>query len=107
MTTLVKIYSSRSGQEPYSNWINGLKDKKTIIRIKDRINRISEFNSFGDYKHLDEGIYEIKFHFGAGYRVYFIFSSKNEIILLNGGDKSSQVKDIKKTNEYLEDMRND
>ncbi len=101
------IYSTNQNKEPFTNWINGLRDRKTILRIKDRINRVAEFGLLGDCKYIDDGIYEMRFHFGTGYRIYFIFLSKDEIMLLNGGDKSSQVKDIKKAKQYLEELKND
>ena len=66
-----------------------------------------EFGWLGDYKHIENGIYEMRFHFAAGYRVYFIFLNRDEIVLLNGGDKSSQAKDIKKAKQYLEELQND
>jgi putative addiction module killer protein len=101
------IYSTNSGGEPFTDWLNSFKDRKTALRIKDRISRIAEFGSLGDYKHIEDGIYEMRFHFGSGYRVYFIFLSEREIILLNSGDKSSQAKDIKKAKQYLEELQND
>ena len=100
-------YSTKLGKEPIEDWLCSLKDKKTSIRIKDRINRICEFNYLGEYKRIDEELYELKFHFGAGYRVYFIFLNEETILLINGGDKSSQVKDIKKAKQYLEELQND
>jgi putative addiction module killer protein len=101
------IYSTTSKREPFTDWINSFKDRKIALRIKDRISRIAEFGSLGDYKHIKNGIYEMRFHFGSGYRVYFIFLSEEEILLLNGGDKSSQDRDIKRAKQYLEELQND
>ncbi len=67
----ITIYSTNS-KEPFTDWVNSLRDDKTILRIKDRINRVAEFGMTGDYKHIESGIYEMRFHFGAGYRIYFI-----------------------------------
>ena len=103
----VIIYRTQQGREPFTNWIKSLRDKSSALRIWDRINRISEFGNLGDYKHLIDGIYELRFHFGAGYRVYFCYADDEIIILLGGGDKSSQAKDIKLSRQIYGELKNE
>ena len=57
--------------------------------------------NFNNYKSVGDGVFELRFFFGAGYRVYFAFDGENVILLLCGGDKSTQNDDIKKAKEYL------
>ncbi len=102
----IKIYQDRNGREPFTQWLTKLNNKQIELRIKDRLLRIVEFNNFGDCKRIDEEIYEIRFHFGSGYRVYFVYQDEQIIILLCGGDKSSQKSDIKKAKKYLRDYEN-
>ncbi|MBF0225994.1 MAG: type II toxin-antitoxin system RelE/ParE family toxin [Desulfobacterales bacterium] len=92
------VFKTENNKEPYTEWIKGFKDIKTKLRILDRINRLEVFGHYGDYRTLGD-ISELKLHFGAGYRVYF-GEIENTIILLCGGDKSKQQKDIEKVKEY-------
>lgn len=104
----VIFYRTSKGKEPFEIWLRSLKDQQVITRIRDRIDRITEFNFFGDYKRVDEEIYELRFHFGAGYRVYFAYQEEGEqiVAILCGGNKSSQNADIPKAKQYLEDFKN-
>jgi putative addiction module killer protein len=95
-------YKSTSGKEPFGDWINSIKDTTTSIRIEKRIELIRNGN-FGDYKYLENGIYELRFHFGSGYRVYYAKDGNKIIILLCGGDKSTQTKDIVRAKKYYKD----
>lgn len=69
------------------------------MRIRNRLRRI-ELGNLGNYKSLGAGIYELKFSFGPGYRIYFAEVENTVILLLAGGDKSSQSKDIKRAKIY-------
>jgi putative addiction module killer protein len=100
----IAIYKNKKGCEPFNQWLYDL-DKSVIFRIRDRIDRIEEYGFLGDFKRLNEKIYELRFHFGAGYRIYFS-QYKEKIVLLCAGDKSSQSADIIKAKQYLEDYEN-
>lgn len=65
-----------------------------------RLDRLKDGN-FGDCKQLDEYLYELRFNFGSGYRVYYTVKDNTIILLINGGDKKSQIKDIKTAKEII------
>jgi putative addiction module killer protein len=79
--------------EVYRAWINGLKDRAGRARIQVRVDRLVHGNA-GQCRALSEGISELKIDFGPGYRVYYMQRGSRLILLLAGGDKSSQRKDI-------------
>ena len=79
--------------EVYRAWINGLKDRAGRARIQVRVDRLVHGNA-GQYRALSEGVSELKIDFGPGYRVYYTQRGSRLILLLAGGDKSSQRKDI-------------
>ena len=78
----------------YLDWINGLKDRVVRARIQVRVDRLANGNH-GQYRVLTNGVCELKINVGPGYRVYFTEQESVLIVLLAGGDKSSQPKDIK------------
>ena len=79
--------------ERYRDWINALKDKLIRARIQVRVDRLVHGNP-GQHRHLGEGVSELKIDLGPGYRVYYTERDGALIILLAGGDKSTQQKDI-------------
>lgn len=78
----------------YLDWINGLKDRVGRARIQVRIDRLVHGNP-GDHRNLTHGVSELKIDVGPGYRVYYTERNEELIILLAGGDKSTQQQDIK------------
>lgn len=92
-----------NGKAPIIEWLNSL-DSITRKRINQRILRIEDGN-FGDYKKLSEDISELRFTFGKGYRIYYTEENNKIILLINGGDKSKQSKDIEKAQELLTQWR--
>lgn len=95
------IYETSSGSKPFADWLDDL-EIDVEKRILSRFNRV-RFGNFGDCKNLGDGVLELKFNFGSGYRVYFGKSGNELVILLCGGDKKSQKKDIQKAKEYWRD----
>ena len=83
--------------------MNGLKDPVTRHRIKTRLDRVEKGN-YGDHRSVGDGVWELRFDFGAGYRIYFVEEGDVLVILLCGGDKSSQVKDIKTAKIYWKEL---
>jgi putative addiction module killer protein len=92
MNIVVVEYLDRLGTSPYRNWLNSL-PVELRAKLQARIFRVSEGN-LGDYKSLGGGVNEFRIHFEVGYRIYFAFSGKSVVLLLAGGTKKSQRKDI-------------
>ncbi len=80
--------------DEYQAWFTGLPDKLVKARIEARIRRLQDGNP-GDVEAVGEGVSELKLHFGSGWRVYYTERNGHIIILLAGGDKSTQKRDIK------------
>ncbi|MCY3742716.1 MAG: type II toxin-antitoxin system RelE/ParE family toxin [Candidatus Poribacteria bacterium] len=95
----VEIYRSRNGREPFTEWLNAIRDQKTQRRIRTRLAAL-KLGNFGDYKSVGEGVFELRFHFGVGYRVYFREVGNTVVFLLCGGDKSSQARHIERAKAY-------
>ena len=82
----------------YSKWFARLRDTVAKARILVRLRRMS-LGNLGEYRDLGDDVCELKFHFGPGYRVYYTIRNGEIVILLAGGDKSSQSRDIEKAKE--------
>jgi putative addiction module killer protein len=80
--------------EIYSRWFKSLRDRQARARIDIRVRRLSMGNP-GDVKPVGQGVSELRIDYGSGYRVYFIRRGETLIILLAGGDKKTQERDIK------------
>jgi putative addiction module killer protein len=96
------MYEIRTTQE-FDDWLDKLRNRTAVLRISARIDRIEQGN-FGDTKAITEEISELRFFFGSGYRIYYTIQEKMIIILINGGDKSSQKKDIKKAKALFDEI---
>src|SRR6476620_11783691 len=94
------VFKTSSGKEPFLEWLFDL-DEKTRSIVTARIKRV-ELQNFGDCKLLKGvgGIWELRIAYGAGFRVYFGKDGNTMVILLIGGDKGSQERDIKKAQQY-------
>ncbi|MBL1211601.1 type II toxin-antitoxin system RelE/ParE family toxin [Geminocystis sp. GBBB08] len=101
----IRRYRTKDGKVPFAKWFDSLKDRKTQLKINERLRRVS-LGNLGDYKSIGEGIFELRIDYGAGYRIYFAQEGNQIIVLLCGGDKSSQKKDILQAKEYWYDYKN-
>ena len=94
----IKVLRLSNGKEPFKEWFDRF-DITTRSRIRTYIDRIAFGGGKKNIKNLGQGVFEIKINFPPGYRIYFGEDGKAIILLLIGGDKSSQKKDIKKAKE--------
>jgi putative addiction module killer protein len=99
----IKLYNANNGRVPFTDWLESLKDMSARFKIKIRLDRIS-LGNLGNYKSVGDGVLELKIDYGPGYRIYFSIQARNVILLLAGGDKASQAKDIKRAKSYLQDF---
>ncbi|KLU14074.1 MULTISPECIES: type II toxin-antitoxin system RelE/ParE family toxin [Xenorhabdus] len=88
--------------QDFEKWLKSLKDRIAKAKILIRVERIEEGN-FGDVEAVGNGVSELKIHYGQGYRVYFAHKNNEIILLLCGGDKSSQQADIKKAKQLAKE----
>ena len=98
----VEVYTTPQGKQPFTEWINSLKDAQGANKILLRIRRIQTGN-LGNHKFIADGVFELRIKFGPGYRVYFGKVENRIILLLCGGDKSSQESDIGQALPYWAD----
>lgn len=89
--------------DEFDSWLAALKDKLGRARIAHRV-RSAEHGNFGDCEPVGEGVSEMRIHFGPGYRVYFTRRGKVVYLLLLGGDKSSQKRDIKRAIDMAREL---
>jgi len=87
----------------FDKWLTKLKDASIRNRLLVRLDRI-ETGNFGDFKQIDNNLFELRFFFGGGLRIYYTIRDGKVVLLLTGGDKSSQTKDIMKSKALLLEM---
>jgi putative addiction module killer protein len=95
----LRSYQTPSGKIPFHDWLSNLRDAKGRALIEARIDRL-EIGNFGDCKPVGEGVLELRISFGPGYRVYFAEDGPEIVLLLIGGDKGTQARDIKTAKGY-------
>jgi putative addiction module killer protein len=89
--------------ELFIDWLDRLSDARAVAKIAVRIQRMAQGN-FGDCEPVGEGVSELRIHYGPGYRVYFVQRGGVIVILLCGGDKSTQTKDIAKAKTLAKEV---
>jgi len=94
----IEFYVQKNGKIPFQDWLQSL-DPKTHNRIMVRLDRV-QLGNFGDHKTVGRGVSELRFLFGSGYRVYYGINQGKLVLLLTGGDKKSQNKDIDRAQEH-------
>lgn len=100
----VRHYITPNGRDPYRQWYTSIKDQKTRAIITSRIDRLQRGNP-GDSKRVNKDLYELRIDYGPGYRIYFGLLRNSIVILLGGGTKGTQQRDIERAqlhwNEFL------
>ncbi len=100
----IKLYQTSAGRKPFIQWLEALKDQRAKQKIQARLDRLS-LGNLGQTNSLGAGVQELKIDFGPGFRVYFGCEDNSIVILLLGGDKSSQNEDIKKAKKYWKEYK--
>ena len=100
----ILVYATERGKMPYQSWLSKL-DRQIRAMINTRLDRV-ELGLFGDHEFLEKSIWEFKLHFGPGYRIYFSkLKQETAVLLLLGGLKKTQKRDIKKAIDLFEDFK--
>jgi putative addiction module killer protein len=97
-------YITEDGRNPFQEWIQNMHDAMVRGRIRIRLNRL-RLGNFGDSKAVGDGVFELKIDIGPGYRVYYSKMESTVLLLLCGGDKSAQSKDISRAKTFLLDYK--
>lgn len=100
----IQIYLTSDNKSPFSEWRDALRDSKAEAKIRAKLNRV-RLGNLGDYRSVGEGVCELRIDYGPGYPIYFGQIGTMIVLLLCGGDKSTQEQDIRKAQEYWVDYR--
>ena len=87
----------------FTDWFNSLKNQTAKNKIRIRIDRI-ELGNLGDHHSIGDGVSELRITYGPGYRIYYVIRGREIIILLCGGDKSGQNRDIKRAKKLAQEV---
>lgn len=99
----VELLKSRT----FDRWLSRLRDGRTAARVQARLDRFAVTGNPGDVKPVGDGISELRIHYGPGYRVYFMRRGPLVVVLLAGGDKSTQQRDIEQAKTIAEHWQDD
>lgn len=100
----ILTYVTGTGKCPFRRWVSTLRYKRARARIFARIDRV-RLGNFGDCRSLGGGVYELRIDYGPGYRAYFALRSDGAVLLLSGGPKSTQTRDIRKARTYWQEYQ--
>jgi putative addiction module killer protein len=100
----LREYLTETGHNPFREWLHALRDQQARARIRVKLNRV-RLGNLGDCKAVGEGVMEFRLDFGPGYRVYFGQAGDVMVILLCGGDKRTQTRDIAIAKQYWQSYR--
>ena len=98
-------FVTSDGKDVIDAWLDRLRDKRALSNILRRVGRIERDGYFGDHKYLRDGVSELRIDEGTGYRVYYAQDDAITVLLLNGGDKSTQATDIDRAVKYWQDFQ--
>ena len=102
----IEVYETPEGRQLFKEWLDSLKDKRTVSIITKRLERV-KLGNLGDIRSVGKGVYELTIDYGAGYRIYFGQIANTIIILLCAGDKNTQDRDIIQAQEYWKNYRSE
>jgi putative addiction module killer protein len=95
-------YQTEDGRQPFSEWLEKLRDREAAQRIDARLARL-RLGNVGDARSIGKGVSELRISIGPGYRIFFGRKGSQLVILLCGGDKSTQQRDVQRAHEYWAD----
>lgn len=98
----IQNYLTADGRSPFQAWLDSLRDTRAIDKIEKRLKRVG-LGNLGDYHSVGEGVCELKINYSPGYRIYFGQIGTTIVLLLCGGDKSTQEQDIIRAREHWRD----
>ncbi|MCY4364010.1 MAG: type II toxin-antitoxin system RelE/ParE family toxin [Gammaproteobacteria bacterium] len=104
MLNRINEYTDEQDKSPYAEWLASLRDARARARVIMHVDRM-ELGLFGDSEPVGDGLSEVKIHYGPGYRVYYGKEGPDAYLLLCGGDKSTQSKDIKRAKTYWQEHK--
>src|SRR5438270_7816789 len=102
----IRMLEPSKGECPFERWISSLRDKSAMDQISARLRRVKNGN-LGDSKGVGGGVNELRIDFGPGYRIYYAVSGKIVIVLLGGGEKHSQQRDIVSTQKLWRENKDE
>ena len=100
----LREYLTETGRNPFREWLHSLRDIEARARIRVRLNRV-RLGNLGDCKPVGEGVMEFRLAFGPGYRIYFAQAGNVLVILLCGGNKRTQTRDIAAAKQYWQSYK--
>ena len=100
----VVAFRAKDGQVPFEDWLDDLKDKRAVARVLARLARVRQGN-LGDCKSVGEGVSELRVDCGPGYRVYLGQKGQTLVVLLCGGNKRTQDRDIRLAKQYWHEFK--
>lgn len=102
----IEEYQTERGVSPFGKWLVKLKDKRAVVKIHTRIDRAS-LGNFGDWKDIKgaKGVFEMREHYGPGYRIFYSIIEDKVVLLLVGSTKKDQNKAISQAKDYLADYK--
>lgn len=102
MSFQVEVYQTADGKRPFAEWLRSVKDRRARAKVRTRITRL-ELGNHGNCKSIGGGLLELRVDYGPGYRVYLARRGALLMLLLCGGDKRTQQRDIEQARAYLTD----
>ena len=103
----VVVFRTSDGRLPFDEWLRGLNEQNAVARILARLGRVrlGNLGNLGDCKSVGEGVSELRVDYGPGYRVYFGQKGRTLVVLLCGGDKRTQDKDIRRAKQFWQEYQ--
>lgn len=98
----LRVYQTKEGGQSFNEWFDSIRDPRAQQRIDARLARV-RLGNFGDSKSVEQGVLELRIDYGPGYRIYFGRDGNELVILLLGGDKRTQARDISTAQKYWSD----